>query len=151
MYIFVKKFINNGDMKFAIDTSSKKKHYVEKDNYYIAEDDKLLTIKISLNGDSNKTQDIFDLFCYFMDLNPGDRRAYRTLLDNNRIFVSRTDLCNKCKATFSGNVRAYYANFRHLSILGIMTKDKDGFYCVTDKFNLNNYKNVEVIAFKLNN
>ena len=147
----LKKFINNIDMRFSIGTSSKKKHYVEKDNYYIAEDNKLLTVKTDINGDSSKTDDIFELFCYFMKLNPGDKRAFKTLLDNNRVFLSRTDLCNKCKATYSGNVRAYYANFRHLSVLGIMTKDKDGYYCLTDKFNLNNYKDVEVIAFKLNN
>lgn len=138
-------------MRFSVDTSSKKKHYVEKDNFYIAEGDNLLTVKTDLNGDSSKTDDIFELFCYFMKLNPGDKRAYKTLLDNNHIFVSRTDLCNKCKATFSGNVRAYYANFRHLSVLGIMTKDKEGFYCLSEKFDLTKYKNVEVIAFKLNN
>lgn len=138
-------------MKFVIDRSSKKKHYVEKDNYYIAEDDKLLSIKVGLNGNTEKSKDIFELFCYFMDLCPGDRRAYRTLLDYNKVFLSRTGLCDKCKEIYSGNVRAYYANFRHLSVLGIMTKDKDGYYCVSEKFDLNNYKNVEVIAFKLNN
>ena len=148
MYICEEKLTKIIDMKFAIDTSSKKKHYVEKDNFYIVENDELLTIQTAIDGNTSKSKDIFDLFCYFLNLNPGDKRAYRVLLNYSGVYINRTGLCDKCLEIYGGNVRGYYANFRHLSILGIMTK-KDGFYCVTDKYNLNNYKNVKLIAFKL--
>ena len=136
-------------MRFVIDTSSKKKHYVEKDNYYIAENNELLTVQTGIDGNTSKSKDIFDLFCYFLNLSTSDKRAYRILLNYNGVYFNRTGLCDKCFEIYGGNVRAYYANFRRLSILGIMTKNKDGFYCVTDKYNLNDYKNVKVIAFKL--
>ena len=67
------------------------------------------------------------------------------------MFLHRAELCDKCVSIFGGNVRAYYTNFKKLSKLGVMIRDKDGYYCVSEKYDLKKYENVEVIAFKLNN
>lgn len=142
-------FINSISMKFIIDNSSKKKHYVEKDNFYIAENEKVLTIKTSLKGDGDRAKDIFDLFSYFLDLTPADKRAYYVLLNNNGIYLKREDLCLKTISIYGGNARAYYSNFKKLENLGIMEKNTNGLLAVSNKFNINNYKDVEILAFKI--
>lgn len=138
-------------MRLVIDNSSKKKHYVEKDNYFLIENDELLTIKTYINGDISKSRDIFEMFCYFLDFSPAEKRAYKVILNNNGIYVNKGDLCEKAVKTFGGNQRSYYAPFHKLLTLGVMVKDKDGFFRVGEKYDITKYKNVKGIMFKLNN
>lgn len=159
--LFIKRLIifatnkTTNVMKIEIDRTSNNKHYVEKDNYIIAENEKVLTIKPTFNEDDECCETSFDkavdILCSLGRVNSVNRYLIKFLNHFGGLYGTVNDIFDAISNTPFGwtknrhtfdqalknaltrkvikrNLKAKFTNFPGFDISDYKNEDIEGIY-----------------------